>query len=164
MILSEQTWNYFCEKQAELDAAFMNNARWVPTLKDRKTAFLVEKGEFVNEFVHELRWWKHKWNDRERILDEFADTIHFIAGISNEYRKRGEVFKQINGMYRHNHAGWGVTFVRNLLNHLIESTDIYHSFALSLYILEINGFKEEDILKAYDAKNAVNFQRIAEGY
>lgn len=55
MILSENMWNYFCAKQAELDEAFMDNARWKPTLKDRETAFLVEKGEFVNEFVLELR-------------------------------------------------------------------------------------------------------------
>lgn len=164
MILTLEMWEYFCEKQKVLDAAFMDNARWQPALKDRETAFLVEKGEFVNEFVRELRWWKHKWNDRDRILDEFADTIHFITGIENTQFEQGESFDAIGSFYRHNVESWDVTTMRTLLQHLIRSDNVHESFALSLYILKASGFTEEDIERAYNEKNKVNFNRIAEGY
>lgn len=164
MILSEKSWNYFCEKQAELDEAFMDNARWKPTLKDRETAFLVEKGEFVNEFVRELRWWKHKWNDRDRIMDEFADTIHFIAGIENTQYNKATSFNAIGSIYRHKVESWNVTGMRSLLQQLIRLNNVHESFALSLYILKANCFTEADILQAYDSKNEENFRRIASGY
>lgn len=166
MILSQGKWEYFCAKQAELDAAFLENARWNPSIKDRETAFLVELGEFVNEFVRELRWWKHKWNDRDRMLDEFADTIHFISGISNTVGDGNPVnsWKVIHSVYHYRLDFWNVTSIPTLLQDLIRLEDVHEAFALSLYILKMQGFKESDLLGAYNKKNKVNFERIAAGY
>lgn len=176
MILSQQSWDYFCLKQEQLDAAFMAKAKWNPSSSDRKLAYRVEKAEFVNEFPEQVKWWKHKENDSERILNELGDMIHFIAGYSNARMSKGVFSQFFRGIDKRNEyvhlknqhdkyrRKWEKYNTRKLLKVLIKTNNLYKSFVLGLYILESLGFTEEQLRQAYDQKNAENFERIASNY
>lgn len=72
---------YVYEQQSYLDAEFLKVANRRPSLLDRKNALLDERGEFYNETKRESRYWVLKSNDRQRLLEEYSDMLHFYMGI-----------------------------------------------------------------------------------
>lgn len=72
------------KKQEELDKMIFKRAgvKDYP-YKNAKLALLVELGELANE-VQCFKYWKqHKEIDREKVLEEFADCLHFALSIEN---------------------------------------------------------------------------------
>ena len=174
MILTKQTWRYSVEQQKVLDNAFMVKAKWKPDGRDRKTALRIEVCEFANEFPEKLKWWKHKDNDLDKVLDEYVDILHFMAGITLDkiethplliisgHKDRVEQgYEKIKNRDYKDHEKYTVKY---LLQKLVKTKKVYTAVALATYILEREGFTDEDIRKAYDQKNATNFERIEAGY
>lgn len=175
MNISKDTFLYICKRQVELDAAFSKKSKWVPALQDRRVALAIEKGEFANEYPEAVKWWKHASNKEERIIDEYVDLLHFLAGIVVE---KTHSDMQINSVYdsmMKKHIGFISKFKPERMNDAFdllfrEHDDVEKSVVIATYILSRtkreNGeyFTDADIRAAYDAKNAENFERIAAGY
>lgn len=80
-LLDPEFFLYVYEQQSYLDAEFLKVANRQPRLIDRKNSLLDERGEFYNETKRESRYWTFKSNDRQRLLEEYSDMLHFYMGI-----------------------------------------------------------------------------------
>ena len=178
MILSKETWQYIVEKQKVLDEAFMVKAKWKPDGRDRKTALRIEICEFANEFPEKLKWWKHKEDDLVKILDEYVDILHFMAGVTLDKgtlnptfepfaRMAGikppheDTYEKIESRVYKDYEKYTTKW---LLQELVKTKKVHTAVALATYILEREGFDDKDIRNAYDTKNKENFERIEAGY
>ena len=66
------------EDQKELDTAIFKNAGITQyPLENIRLSLLVELGELANEWKGFKYWKKDKKINREKLLDEFADCLHF---------------------------------------------------------------------------------------
>ena len=71
------------EKQKELDMeiAVNHGVSYSSTRNKRTLALLVELGEFANA-TRTFKYWSNKGPEsKERVLDEFADGLHFILSL-----------------------------------------------------------------------------------
>ena len=178
MILSRETWAYIVDKQKVLDEAFMIKAKWKPDGRDRKTALRIEICEFANEFPEKLKWWKHKEDDLAKILDEYVDILHFMAGITLDKNKLLPVFEPLaylagmkpphaetyDKIEQRDYKDYEKYTTKWLLQELVKTKKVHTAVALATYILEREGFEDKDIRSAYDMKNKENFERIEAGY
>lgn len=80
--------------QKKLDTTIFKNAgiKEYP-LENIRLALLVELGELANEWKGFKYWKKDKKINREKLLDEFADCLHFALSLEN-YLKEKEIDKQ----------------------------------------------------------------------
>jgi dimeric dUTPase (all-alpha-NTP-PPase superfamily) len=70
--------------QKKLDEEiFKNSGIKEYPLENIKLALLVELGELCNEDKSFKYWKKHKEVNKERLLDEFADCLHFSLSLEN---------------------------------------------------------------------------------
>lgn len=171
--LTRETWQYIKRRQKELDDAFLSKAKWLPNDNARLSALLIERGELINEFPETFKWWKHKADDRARIIDEYIDLLHFLAGMDG---MPAALFTMDGGysriMFEAETDKWRRLSDDYVLEQLLDySPDREYPVqsacqvvALATHIMGRLGFTDGDILVAYDAKNAENFKRIAEGY
>lgn len=171
--LTRETWQYIKRRQKELDNVFLSKAKWLPNDNARLSALLIERGELINEFPETFKWWKHKADDRARIIDEYIDLLHFLAGMDG---MPAALFTLDGGysriMFEAETDKWRRLSNDYVLEQLLDySPDREYPVqsacevvALATHIMGRLGFTDGDILMAYDAKNAENFKRIAEGY
>ena len=75
------------QKQYELDLEIANNHHitYEETKDKRLLALLVELGEFANA-TRTFKFWSFKASEsKERVLDEFADGLHFLLSLGLAY-------------------------------------------------------------------------------
>ena len=75
------------QKQYELDLEIANNHHitYEETKEKRLLALLVELGEFANA-TRTFKFWSFKPSEsKERVLDEFADGLHFLLSLGLAY-------------------------------------------------------------------------------
>ncbi len=76
------------QKQLELDNEIANNHHisYEETKDKRLLALLVELGEFANA-TRTFKFWSFKPSEsKERVLDEFADGLHFLLSLGLAYK------------------------------------------------------------------------------
>jgi dimeric dUTPase (all-alpha-NTP-PPase superfamily) len=132
-------------------------------LENMKLALFDELGELLHEYPTKYKHWKKTAVDnREKGLEEYVDVIHFALSLHNYFKSTDE--KPYECGY-----DWcpcrGETLFEKLWNivedlydtpkHLLEDV-----FSLGKYL----GFTWKEIYEAYKKKNAVNYQRIKNGY
>lgn len=171
--LTRETWQYIKRRQKELDDAFLSKAKWLPNDNARLSALLIERGELINEFPETFKWWEHTDDDRARIIDEYIDLLHFLAGMEGMWTS---IFTLDDGYSKIRFEAETEVWRRWSDDYLLEQLLDYSPdreypvqsacqvVALATHIMGRLGFTDGDILVAYDAKNAENFKRIAEGY
>lgn len=54
------------------------------TFKKRKVALWVELAEFVNEWKSVFKYWSWKETDREKMLEEYVDALHFFMSLADD--------------------------------------------------------------------------------
>jgi len=130
----------------------------------RILALLVELGEFANE-TRCFKFWSEKpASEKEVILDEYADGMHFFLSLGIPL-----------GVETYHH-----TFVKEdqeltlqilktyaLVSDLLSSYDEPHyalAFSSFLNLLPLLGYSGEDAIGAYKKKLAVNYRRQEEHY
>lgn len=160
------------EKQAKLDKLIEERVQKynpqfrldsVETVDKIKFAFKVELSELANE-VGFFKYWKQSHEmDREKVLEEWADCLHFLLSVSNlkrwipfiptmEFGTEIEFF-HVDGL-----------FYELLQNPLDSSGQAVQAF-LSLFALGLKlGYTEEELIQAYYGKYAKNIARQKEGY
>lgn len=126
-----------------------------------KVALFVELGELMNEMPTKFKHWKKTAKDnREKALVEYVDALHFQMSLFNYYELEiREIYHDYNDMP----AGRAKDIITCLSTPVNECDDILglsHLFDLG-YLL---GFTWSEIYEAYKNKNAVNYERLKNGY
>ncbi|WP_304863202.1 dUTP diphosphatase [Faecalibaculum rodentium] len=172
-------WNHMLQLQRKLDERIIQgNGLTYEDLynSDRyQHALLDELGELNHELKANWCWWKKTQapEDRDEVLEELADVWHFalmiILLLTDKRPDCREAFLEGAG---YPSAGESCTtpcdFLRGFIRSdlwLTENTQAFVSAGVLLTDLtRWCGFTIAEIHKAYKKKNAVNFQRIQEGY
>ncbi|MGE7758950.1 dUTP diphosphatase [Peribacillus sp. NPDC097895] len=128
-------------------------------------ALLVELGELANE-TRCFKFWSLKGpSEKETILAEYVDGIHFILSLGIE---RGFV-PEVPAALKSNQVDLTAQFtaiygyISEFRTQLTESS-FQKVFTEYLHLGELLGFSAEDVEKAYVSKNEVNYERQKQGY
>ena len=80
-MLCDLTDLYIKQKELDQEIAINHHITYESTRNKRTLALLVELGEFANA-TRTFKYWSNKPSEsKERILDEFADGLHFILSL-----------------------------------------------------------------------------------
>ncbi|MCP3762512.1 dUTP diphosphatase [Domibacillus sp. A3M-37] len=133
-------------------------------LFDQKVlALLVEIGELANETRCFKFWSKKGPSERNVILEEFVDGVHFILSLGLLTNNRAEPEKEVSAETA------TVQFL-----HVMESVHTFqktksegdYGLLLNRYFAlgDMLGFSSDEVERAYIAKNEVNYERQQSGY
>ncbi|MCG7335474.1 dUTP diphosphatase [Sporosarcina sp. ACRSM] len=152
--------------QRELDAFIQQNRdKQTDVFLEKGLALLVELAELANE-TRCFKFWSQKGPSEETvILEEYVDSIHFLLSLGIE--------KELDTL-----SDWPEGEVEgNLTQLFLKTTAVIHRFLNELTmeayqeiwihygaIAKKLGFTNEDIIKAYIAKNEENYERQKTGY
>lgn len=171
--LTLEDFKYFSEKQALLDEAIkkqknITDDEWLHDLNNNHTiALKVEIAEYVNECSDLWKYWKDKKPNRERIIDEAIDVLHFSflslnkrANFSNEevYERYVDYYIPRVKVISENED------ITEIINLLLDIKFPLRILAIVMYILSNYGFTRDDVINQYNKKNAINFERLENGY
>lgn len=138
-------------------------------MEERLTALYVEIGELANE-TRCFKFWSTKApSDKEVVLEEFVDCMHFLLSIGNYsgYRlpadsKAVKIEENIKGSLTQLFLGFYHS-VGDFQNHTIPANYV-RMWDYFLSIANQLGFTHAEIFEAYIKKNHINIQRQYEGY
>jgi dimeric dUTPase (all-alpha-NTP-PPase superfamily) len=136
-------------------------------LFDRKVlALLVELGELANE-TRCFKFWSLKpASEKEVILEEFVDGIHFILslGIESGFTKSVQLTSEPPKTESLTEQ-FLITYAKIEQFRIAKTLEAYQEmFQSCLHIAEILGFSSVEIQQAYIQKNEVNYERQKQGY
>lgn len=158
------------KKQDELNSAIMKEFGLTTISKEQiDMATLDEIGEFTHELKGDWCWWKKSQEpvNRSKALEELADVFHFVLIYELLYGKR----KYLTDPEQY----WGspcsympmvqmdIGFgIANALISILKLVDgrLMYLLALSEHL----GFCLEEVYAAYMRKNAINMERLKNGY
>lgn len=159
-------WKLLFKKQVKLDKYISNNHDLTDSdLFDQKIlALLVELGELANETRCFKFWSNKKRNDDAVIIEEYVDNIHFLLSLGLD---KGHEFEEID--YDKTNVDETTQFslsfeYATLFKQSPTNANYLKLFRAYLQLADVLGFSNEEIMKAYDAKNEVNFARQDQGY
>lgn len=162
------------KKQDELNSAIMKEFGLTTISKEQiDLATLDEIGEFTHELKGDWCWWKKSQEpvNRNKALEELADVFHFVLIYELLYGKR--TYLTDPEQYRESphdyfpmvkmNIGFGIGFgLANALISILKLVDCRLMYLLALS--EHLGFCLEEIYAAYMRKNAINMERLKNGY
>lgn len=162
-------WAKLFTMQKKLDQHIVENHQLENKnlLEEKYLALLVELGELANETRCFKFWSTQAANDREKILEEYVDGIHFILSLGiekgykftpkatkNKAEKTNSLTEQFNNVFQ------AILNIRHR-----SSQEKYNNlFNQFLQLGQMLSFSSLDIYEAYLEKNEVNFERQADGY
>ncbi len=135
--------------------------------EQRRLAFLVELGELANETRCFKYWSKRPASEKEVILEEYVDGLHFVLSIGLDLSfKEVEITTEVDLSEKMDKIDINTLFLnlyqsgsKSLLNEEFQSFfDTFLGLGVKL------GFSFEEIEEAYFAKNRVNHARQDTGY
>lgn len=152
--------------QASLDEeiASLHNVSYESTFDKRVLALLVELGEFANE-TRCFKYWSLKSpSEKEVILDEYADGMHFFLSLGiplgvSTFSHRFSI--------REKDLSKAVVDVYEKVSNLHAHYDPQHyavAFGAFLNLLPLLGYEGDDAILAYKKKLSVNHKRQADKY
>jgi dimeric dUTPase (all-alpha-NTP-PPase superfamily) len=134
-------------------------------IEEIKLALLVELGELANE-VRCFKFWSNKEpSDKQTILEEYADGIHFITSIC--IRLNIDSKFEIKELKRSNDKKNITIFFNRLFdksNKLNKKRSVIKWYKSYLELGFLLGFSLEDIKQGYLDKNKVNYKRQSDNY
>lgn len=154
------------EAQRKLDEEIQKNHHetYESTLNKRFLAFLVELGEFANS-TRCFKFWSNKTSEsKERVLDEYADGLHFILSLGISL---GFEFSTIEVEKTDEDTTNAILSCYKIFAEFFNKRDLesyvkaFDSFLKICYPL---GFKAEDLIDAYYKKLDVNYKRQENNY
>lgn len=162
-------WDTLFTMQQKLDQHIVenHNLEHKHFLEEKFLALLVELGEFANE-TRCFKYWSTKPpSERETILEEYVDGVHFILSLGIEkgyfFNKQPEAIplptdktatEQFNDVFQA-----VLSFRQNG-----SEKNYVELFVSFLQLGKMLDFTEKDIFQAYISKNEVNFARQEDGY
>ncbi|MCM3611441.1 dUTP diphosphatase [Planococcus sp. MERTA32b] len=152
--------------QEELDRYIQTNNSAEGDLFEKKgLALLVELAELANE-TRAFKFWSGKGpSEREVILEEYVDSIHFLLSLGIE--KDLNMLKEWPApLSEQDLTGIFLKTNKSILEFLEKHSMSTYQTVWSCYgtIADILGFSYEEVLEAYVAKNQKNYDRQKDGY
>lgn len=153
-------------KQAELDKTIADNHNidYPSTHRRRTLALLVELGELANT-TRCFKFWSNKGpEEKERILDEYADGLHFILSLGIELGiKQTDYYVEDDNKDLTDALLATYEAIIELINNnsIMNYFKAMYSYLLILYKL---GFTYEEAHEAYLKKLQVNYHRQETNY
>lgn len=153
------------EMQRQLDEFIekTQNVNW-DVFPEKGLALTIELAELANE-TRCFKFWSIKGpSEREVILEEFVDSIHFLLSLGNEKGYLLDSWPEIQQQKDLTNA-----FLRTqdaILTFIHKPTEEHYRLVWQHYgLLAYNlGFTLEDIIGAYIKKNEKNYERQRNGY
>ncbi|KGR76819.1 dUTP diphosphatase [Ureibacillus sinduriensis] len=153
------------EMQRELDV-FIEKTQNInrDVFKEKGLALMIELAELANE-TRCFKFWSTKGpSEREVILEEFVDSIHFLLSLGNAKGLSLEEWPEVKNKV--DLTDWFLqtqeailTFIQN------PSANTYRDVWQYYGVLAFNlDFTLDDIIQAYFAKNEKNYERQRNGY
>ena len=152
--------------QAKLDETIAknHNVSYATTRSPRTLALLVEIGEFANT-TRSFKYWSNKGpEEKDVLLDEYADGLHFFLSLGIDINTNKEV-------YEISKPSLDLTDQFHLVYRLIcnfkdeASDDNYiKAFQEFLNILPLVGYTWKDLEEAYYKKLGTNYHRQETNY
>ena len=152
--------------QAKLDETIAknHNVSYETTRSPRTLALLVEIGEFANT-TRCFKYWSNKGaENKDVVLDEYADGLHFFLSLGIDIKSKKEVYEitkpelnltdQFHLVYR---------LICNFKDDASESNYI-EAFSSFLNILPLIGYTWLDLEEAYYKKLGTNYVRQETNY
>lgn len=147
------------ELQFKLDTMVLAKNGKVDVFEETKLAFMVELGELANEIQSFKHWKVNKNINQERILDEWADCLHFALSLDNQRDYKLDSFLKSEGFKLDD------SFINFLLMELFQKVTTKEPLAPYVMRLGIHlGFDTDKLKGAYLSKNKVNIERQNNGY
>lgn len=126
-------------------------------------ALLVETAEFANE-VQSFKYWKYKKEiNHEKVLEEFADILHFLGSFAYKY----EVYPMIDPLIISEDINVQIGNLFSAISSSMNNINKYNiagMIALALGCAKLLNYSEEEIMKWYHIKNQKNYERIKNHY
>lgn len=156
---------YILQKGLDEDIALHHpGVTYESTLEKRVLALLVELGEFANE-TRCFKFWSLKGpSPNERILDEYADALHFFLSIGLAIGVSDFSFEPKEG---HRSLYLAILSVYSEVVRFNDERTVenyQNAFASFLDLLPLLGYSFEDMESAYKAKLSVNYKRQESHY
>lgn len=157
-------WNRIYKNNIRLDNIFIEKYKDANDYyKKNSIEFLVELGEFVNE-TKCFKYWTVKTPDKEKVLDEFADTITMILYFFNvlkldlenikDHYDSDNILDVINNTYL-----LGTNLISNCDEKLVRQI-----LGNLIHISKLLNIKEEEIINAIDKKHKIVETRLNSEY
>lgn len=167
---AQEMFETMLKKQEELNSDIMKEFGLTTISKEQiDMATLDEIGEFTHELKGDWCWWKKSQEpvNRNKALEELADIFHFVLIYELFYGKRKyltdpEQYRESPRDYMpmvQMDIGFGIA---NALITILKLEDgrLMYLLALSEHL----GFCLEEVYAAYMRKNAINMERLKNGY
>ncbi|UVD81868.1 dUTP diphosphatase [Mycoplasma iguanae] len=126
-------------------------------------ALLVEIGEFSNEIKTFKYWKKDQKRDETKILEEYADVIHFFISLGIKYNMN----PQIEVPIFQEDINTNIIHIYNNIMLFWQSrslSDLESAFKIFLSLVQWLGYEYKTILDSYYKKMQINFERIQNNY
>ena len=155
------------EAQKELDKANMKKGGLTEYPLDMvQTAYRVELGELLQEWKQFKYWKLNKGEiDREKMLEEWADCIHFALSLGNYVNGKLQITpdeadcKRLIGILKKKPEQY------NMYDMIDKCFDVDIDVLSATIGLGIAlGYTLEELEQAYWKKNIINWERIEGGY
>lgn len=160
-------WEKLYELQRDLDEKILNSIPQTreDILEHKILALIVELGEFANETRCFKYWSKKGPNEREVILEEFVDGIHFLLSLGLDFHLTYELDETKLETYPSLTTGIHKVF-EQIHDFKQKPTQENYTTLMNTYLSvgQMLNFTEEDIFDAYLEKNKVNHERQHSGY
>lgn len=159
-------WNKLFTMQGKLDAYISANHQLTNKnlFNEKFLALLVELGELANETRCFKFWSTQGSSDRQIVLEEYVDNIHFLLSLGIE---KGYEFSNITTMAtKHTKTEQFNDVFRSAIKFYEQQTEASYMSMIESYLqlAKLLGFDEQDIFNAYLEKNEVNYERQKSGY
>ncbi len=155
------------EKQVDLDKAIMEKAPKVDGLKhwdDRVVALMVEVGELANE-IRFFKYWSNKpASSKEVILAELVDCLHFAFSLGNTLEVEEWIVAMRDMKRPITYIFFDLMGNLNKMSHDKSEMKFKKVYTNILELAWFLGYTPEDIETAYEKKNAINYERLANDY
>ncbi|HLR79104.1 MAG TPA: dUTP diphosphatase [Bacillota bacterium] len=159
-------WSQLFSMQKQLDTYIEQNHNLEQTdlFHEKYVALLVEIGELANE-TRCFKFWSTKpRSEREAILEEYVDGIHFILSLGIE---KGFTYENVERKpVQRTETEQFIHVFRACVTYNDEPNQQNYERLFTNYLMlgDLLGIGEEELQQAYIKKNEINYKRQNEGY
>ncbi|WP_025755591.1 dUTP diphosphatase [Mycoplasmopsis cricetuli] len=126
-------------------------------------ALIVEAAEFANE-VQSFKYWKKNKNiSKNKILEEFADLIHFLVSYSNRFSVNPQIEPRIISSKLNLQFQALFISLTEIMKNISKET-ITYAFEIAIGTFKMLNFDYDELYAWYLHKNKTNYQRIKNNY
>ncbi|MCA1009888.1 dUTP diphosphatase [Halobacillus halophilus] len=155
LYLMQEKLDHYIETHHQLNSS--------ENVKEKILALQVELGELANETRCFKFWSTKQASAKETILEEYVDGLHFILSLGLDLGHRYES-QPVTPFTSQTEAFLAVySLIEQFHNHTNDQ-NYKELFGSYLSLGETLGFSEAELVRAYHAKNEVNYERQDQGY